>query len=196
VCSLIKYIFTFKFIRLLSYIFAKKLQIFLQQNHKYRYAYYDALQEIIGSTIKVFLLLGVSYLFNVVSQMIVVTLSFAILRVFSGGFHLNSYTKCTWISLIVLMTFALLSKYIIFDTIVSIIIFFIILIIITKYAPVEHKNRPLRNREKIKFKTIAILILVGLYFIYNITNWNMIVFGVLLAGIICLPIINKLGQRI
>lgn len=135
-------------------------------------------------------------LFKILPQLIITTLSFTILRIWVGGLHFNSYSKCSYISLVSFLILGLLSKYIYLNQIISIVIFSFALIIIVIYAPVEHKNRLLKNSNKIKYKLIALFILIVLFIthviISNIIISNSIIYGVLLSGIIATPIINKL----
>jgi len=75
-------------------------------------------------------------------------------------------------------------------------IFLSVLFLILIYAPIEHPNHPIKENKKIKFKIIALFVLTILTIIHMFTNntiiSNSIVYGILLSGIIMLPIINKL----
>ena len=203
----IRYIFTFRYIRIISYILAKYLHNKIKECHnkepnmgkcaKYnRYTYYYGFQIIIGGINKFILLIISGLLLNILPQLLLTTLSFVPLRLFSGGLHLNNYTKCLYFSLLTFIVFGLLSKYIILNQFITMLIFIFVFILILIYAPVEHPNRPLNNNEKIRFKYIALLILTGLYLTTSLTNniiiTNSITYGILLAGLITLPVINKL----
>jgi len=190
------YLITFRYIKLFSYCSAKHIQTERKESHKYRYKYYYSLQFIYG-TINQFLLISVTgLLLNILPQIIITTISFISLRLFSGGLHFDNYKICTYFTLLTFTVFGLLAKYIILNHIIITIIYLFIYFIIFIYAPVEHPNRPLNNNEKTRFKYIALLILTGLYLTTNLTNniiiANSITYGILLAGIITLPFINKL----
>jgi len=195
----LKYILTLRYIKLLSYLSAKYLQQSRQESHKYRYTYYYGFQIIYGAINKFILLVTLGFLFNILPQILLVTISFVSLRVWSGGLHFNSYTKCAYISLLSFTIVGLLAKYIYLNQIITAIIFLLIYLIIFKWVPVEHPNRPLTNNEKLKFKTIALLILTILYIINlltdNIIIKNSIVYGVILSGIITIPIISNLDKN-
>ena len=158
--------------------------------------YYYGFQIIIGAINKGILLILLGLLFEILPQLILVTISFAVLRIWIGGLHFNSYSKCSFASLISFLIIGLLDKYIYFNEIINIIIFIFALIIIIFYAPVEHKNRLLKSKDKIKFKLIALFILIVLFIIHilinNVIISNSIVYGVLLSGIIAIPIISKI----
>lgn len=187
----LKYLITFKFIKILSYISARSLQLKLNESHKNKYLYYYGFQIFYGSINKGLLLILVGLVLHILPQILVVTLSFASLRVFVGGLHFNSYTKCSWISLLTLVTLGLLSKYMPYNNYINICIFSTLFVIAVTYAPVEHKNRPLNEKEKIKFKHISLFIGVLLYSIQllvcNNNISNSIMYGVLLASVIALP---------
>jgi len=207
----IRYILTFRYIRLISYWSAKYLHNKMKEYHKKehdtdkyikynRYTYYYGFQIIYGGINKFLLLIILGILLNILPQFLITTISFVLLRIFSGGLHFNSYPKCSYISLLSFTIIALLAKYICLNQLASLLIFIFVFIIILKYAPVEHPNRPLTSVEKRKFKIIALYLLSTLYFAHmftyyamvNITISNSIIYGILLAGLIATPIINKL----
>ena len=190
-----KYIITLRYIKLLSYYSAKHLQKTRLESHKHRYTYYYGFQVIYGMINKGLLLILLGLLFNILPQLLIVTASFVSLRIWIGGFHLDSYTKCSYFSLISFSIMALLAKYISLNEVANILIYIFVLAIILLYAPVENSNRPLKNNEKIKFKIISFCVLIVLFLINLLTNNtiinNSIPYGVLLSGIIALPIMNK-----
>jgi len=193
--KLLKYLITFKFIKILSYNSARFLQLKLNESHKQKYLYYYGFQILYGAINKGLLLLLVGLLFHILPKILVVALSFMSLRLFIGGLHFDSYTKCAWVSLLTLVLTSLISANTTYNPIINFLVFSTLLVIAIKYAPVEHKNRILTDREKIKFKYIAmgltiILFILQLVIKNEIIN-NSIMYGVLLAGLIALPIYNK-----
>ena len=158
--------------------------------------YYYGLQIIIGGINKFLLLIIPGLLLNILPQLLLVTFSFASLRIWTGGLHYDSYTKCSYISLLSFTITALLAKYIILNQFISMLIFLSVLFLILIYAPIEHPNRPIKEKEKIKFKIIALFVLSTLTIIHMFTNniiiSNSIVYGILLSGLISTPFVNKL----
>jgi len=202
-----QYILTFRYVKLISYILSKYLHSKIQKYHnkgydmgkciKYnRCTYYYGFQIIIGGINKFLILIIPGLLLNILPQLLLTTLSFASLRFWTGGLHLDSYTKCSYISLLSFTLTALLSKYIILNQFISMLIFLSVLFLILIYAPVEHPNRPIKEKEKIKFKIIALFVLTILTIIYMFTNnviiCNSIIYGILLVGLISTPFVNKL----
>ena len=204
----IKYLLTFRYIKLISYISARYLHNKMKEYHKKehdtdkpkkiynRYTYYYGFQIIIGGINKFLLLITLGILLNILPYLILTTLSFISLRIWTGGLHLDSYSKCTYVSLLSFTLIALLAKYIILGQFINISIFLIIYFLILIYAPISHPNRPIKEKQKIKFKLIALFSLSILTIIHSFTNSiiisNSIIYGILLAGLIMLPIVNKL----
>lgn len=195
------YLISLRYVKVFSYNSARALKNKLNQSHKEKYVFYYGFQILYGAINKFLLLITAGLLLHVLPQILIATLSFMLLRVFIGGLHYDSYTKCAWVSLTCLVTAGLLAKYIPYNYIVNNIIFATLLCIILKYAPVEHKNRPLTENKKIRFKYIALILLIVVYSIqqiignyYQIMN-NCIMYGVLLSGIIALPAVNSVEKR-
>jgi len=219
----IKYLITFRYIKLLSYIFAKLLYNHIPvfpsidskiipknildlfkslheqsklKPYKLKYVYYYGFQIIIGGINKFILLIISGLLLNIFPQLLLITISFSSLRIWTGGLHLDSYTKCTYVSLLSFTLTALLSKYIYINQFISMLIFLFVYLLILIYAPIEHKNKPIKENKKIRFKIIALFVLTILViinmFTYNIIISNSIIYGILLTGVIMLPIVNKL----
>lgn len=163
--------------------------------HDYKNMFYYGFNIIIGAINKGLLLITAGLLFHALPQILVATLAFCLLRGFVGGLHFDSYTKCAWISLLCLVAIGLLAKYIPYNHIINSCVFVYLLVIAFLYAPVEHKNRPLTDKKKIIFKYVSIVIIFALYSAQAIVNndniSNCIMYGVLLSGIIALPIFKK-----
>ena len=186
--------------KLSSYISEKYIQ-FKQKEKKpkkiyNRYTYYYGFQIIIGGINKFLLLIIPGLLLNILPQLLLTTISFASLRVWTGGLHLDSYTKCSYISLLSFTLIALLAKYIILNQFITMLIFLSVLFLILIYAPIEHKNKPIKENKKIRFKIIALFVLSTLTIIHIFTHntiiSNSIIYGVLLVGLISTPFANKL----
>lgn len=192
----INYIFTLRYIKLLSYWSAKYLQQSRQESHKHRYTYYYGFQIIYGAINKGLLLILLGLSLGILPQLLIATLSFSMVRVWAGGLHFDSYTKCAYVSLLSFSVVGLLSKYIHLNITTITLIFLFALFIFLMYAPIEHPNRPIKENERMKFKIIAISILIILFVVtLNINNFtisNSIPYGILLSGLIATPIFSKI----
>jgi len=198
--KVLKYLYSFKYTKLASYNSARYLQLKLNQSHKNKYLYYYGFQILYGSINKGLLLILAGLALGILYQILIASLAFMLLRVFVGGLHFDSYTKCAWVSLGSLVTIGLLSAYIPYNFIINLIVFATLLCIIIHYAPIENKNRLLLDNEKIKFKYISIAMLLILFIVQFFSNSiiikNSIMYGVLLSGIIATPFINGLSNNI
>ncbi len=104
---------------------------------------------------------------------VVFLLSFIILRLFTGGFHCNTYFKCN-LSLVV--TFAVvvflkgLYKFVPFQEIFLGVMMVLSLLITMFFSPVSHPNKEISKRDRIKFRLIALGILlvhIAIIFVFS-----------------------------
>lgn len=146
------YLYTLKFVKLLSYWSARGLTNKLNQSSKNKYLYYYGFQIFYGAIIKGLLLLLAGFILGILPQILIATLSFCLLRGYIGGLHFDSYTKCAWISLLSLTTIGLLSKYVPYNSLINLCVFMTLLVIIFKYAPVPNKNRPFIDNDDGTYK--------------------------------------------
>lgn len=100
--------------------------------------------------------------FGMVKESILLILPFAIIRKFSGGFHLKSSNKCMVISTILLALFLQLislvchhSLYIAVD-----ILLVVSAISLCVFSPIDSEERQLSEREKLDFHRITIVIVL------------------------------------
>ena len=104
----------------------------------------------------------VSVWLYMISDFIVFTGVFMLLRTYSGGLHLNSYLECFICSIAVQSIILLIDSH---DRIALLIASGIILIstaLILKNAPVENVNRKLDTDEKRHCKNVTMKVLVGI----------------------------------
>jgi len=118
----------------------------------------------------VFLITVFGVLFSSLPIILIIALTVAVLRKFSGGAHATSPNRCAVISVIVFGTLSLIIKYgAIYPSILSIILYQIISFIFTyiilyKYCPVDTPNKPIRKQElRKKFRKTSFIILFLLF---------------------------------
>lgn len=155
-------------------------------NYSYKFIY--------GFITKGFLLLFISYILNITKETLVVAGAFGIIRIFSGGLHFKSYVKCTIISITTIILLGLFSKYTTINICINTISFLLTGVCILKFAPVENSNRKYKSYERKKFKSIALINLVLLLVLNMFICNTSVVFGIILAGIITLPVVNRNTQ--
>lgn len=105
-------------------------------------------------------------------------------RVFSGGYHANTYLKCNLITLMSAIFSVNSSKLLIisFSTweilYLLILTFVLLLLTIIIFCPVENKNKPIQREDRIKFKLISIAVIVILsvvcFIFFNIYGFEQV----------------------
>lgn len=180
-----KYIFDLRYVKLISYKFAKAVQEAENKNHKHRYAYYYGFQFILGIINEILMLLTVSLLFGATKYTMLVALVFASIRVWSGGFHFNDYTLCAYISTLIIVIGGVLGKFLHYSFPIALLIFTFVLYMFIRFAP---NSKTIKEIQKKKiYKTISITMLI-IWFIISLMIQSMsVIIGMLITGIILLP---------
>lgn len=131
--------------------------------------------------VSVVLVLIFGYLFNVVIEALIISITASILRKYSGGVHASSTNTCTFLGTVVCVGFGIIVK-LLLAPLINIHIFIIMEVLvftwsfymISKLAPVDSPNKPIKREEKRKRMRKGSLTLLGVYFL--ITLINMIVY--------------------
>ena len=95
---------------------------------------------------------------------------FIILRSFTGGFHANTFIKCTIITLLTYGIVLLLSCFITIPLPVYFAFTLIELVLISIFAPIENINKPIKGKKRIRHKVTSIVLLIlfaGIGFLLN-----------------------------
>jgi len=194
-----------RFVQKWSYACAKQLAAGLNENHQKRAVYYYGFYIIIGALVKGFFLLSAASVFRVLIPTIVVTFTFASLRVFAGGYHMTTYGRCLFASMGLFIASALIAKHthefwsIHMIAVLIAMIFIIGCFILLKYAPKDTPNKPITEPEKIKmYKTLSltylfvwgILSALLLYF-----NYKMVILCMSFAIILELFSVTPIGCK-
>lgn len=127
-------------------------------------------------------------------------ISFAVLRIYAGGYHANSYTKCNILFAvccgICLVLYKAFGKQI--TTLWCVLIFFGNELLIGKFAPIVHVHKQLDERRKCKCKRRG-MIVIGIEFIatcfscaLDYTPGKILIFAVLLVDVL---IFTEEGKR-
>lgn len=114
---------------------------------------------------------------------------FVTVRIFTGGYHANSYIKCKIVYVSILICVITLSDFQ-FDifTLIFIALFFVVIVFLT--APAENENKSLSNDEKRKYSVISRIISLCwsafalLFFSYNSTLTVTIISTELFIGLL------------
>ena len=145
---------------------------------------------------KMVIIFSVAYLLDIVKEMMLLLITYNIIRSQSFGIHASKSIYCLISSLIMFIGGALLCKYCVlpFELMVSLAVICNICLLL--YAPADTHKRPLVNSKKRKrFKFISFTfgiiytILIIVFRDYAITNY--LLFGMIEAIIMILPITYK-----
>jgi len=183
-----------RFVQKWSYSCARHVAAVLNENHNKRAVYYYGFYIIFGSLVKGTILISLSLLLGVVVPALLTVLVLGSLRMFAGGFHFDTYGKCLFVTLVLVISAALISKYtysywsITAIAIFLILIFVVSLFMLIKYAPKDTPTKPITEPEAIKkYKRLSIAylsILLVISVVLAIFNLKMYViaigFGILL----------------
>lgn len=130
------------------------------------------LEVITGAILKFTVLLATFYTLGVFYQSFFAMYSFGFLRMASGGYHCNTYSKCLIVSLFAFSIIGLVCNTFVIANTYYYAIATIILIITVYKAPVDPFQRPINSKRKYIIKTISALILMLLIALPVALNLN------------------------
>lgn len=149
------------------------------------------------SITKMIVILGISIIFNLLKETLLVILFSNGLRTFAYGIHAKKSWHCHISSITVFVILPFIFKSIYFSVLQKIIISIVCLISFALFAPADTHKRPLINknhRKKLKIKTLLIsLTYVLIIFVSsNVLVNNMIILSMIVECFAINPIIYKL----
>lgn len=139
---------------------------------------------LIHTTIAIIMTIIVGIIFNILPEIIIVSIVAALLKRYSGGVHSSTPNRCIASGLILSLIISFLGRSIAINFnalnlfILEIVILSTSFYIIYKKCPVGSKNKPLKKeatRRKLRIKalkliTLYFIIIIGLYIFYVIKN--------------------------
>ena len=131
-----------------------------QTKEIYQYAFFV----ILGNLYFFLLCIVAGIIFGIIREMMIFSVSFALIRQFAGGFHANKEWKCDIISALIVLSNAVVLKYgqILLKDHVILTIFFCCSVLIAILSPVDSLEKPLTQKEKRSFKrTSSIFVLIA-----------------------------------
>lgn len=185
-----------RFIQKWSYSCAWYLARTLNENHEKRGVYYYGFQIVIGSIVKGVALILLSLLAGAFAETMAVMLFFVYLRVYAGGYHMETYGKCMVTSLVIFLLSGVFVRYTLqywntpYIFILSTATFLAGIYILVRWAPADTPNKPIKKPERIrKLKTISLAQLC-VWWLATVILLNFRLNMLALAG--CLGILNAL----
>lgn len=163
----------------------------------YRYGF----EMLIYFIVNVSIALAIGAFFDRVIQTIIFLCCYCTIRQFSGGYHARNYTECTltFVFICILTNLFEMNMDIEKYTYLLIPIFILSIFIIWKIAPLEHRNNPLSEDEKKRYKKvvtkltsfIGIILIISL--VFNIFE-EYIIYS--LFAIVWISILLLIGTKI
>lgn len=122
------------------------------------------LQIFLGTSIKTLSILCFAYFLNIFKTTLSVSISFVVFRRIIGGSHVDTYSKCYFLSVLLMLLSGAAGKIINLETthisIVILLIYVLAVIATIMWIPAGTEKKMIRNRttrKKIKIKTICLL---------------------------------------
>lgn len=130
---------------------------------------------LIGGLIKLIFFILVPLLFGVFKQFLAAYISFALVRLPSGGVHCSAFYRCLTISLTTYMTIAFLARYLANSDIKPLGVLWIVSVIaflsLVRLAPVDVKEKPIRcTRRRKRLKLLSCISVIVLLTV--VSYWN------------------------
>lgn len=149
----------------LAQVLGKKLSFNKDQVDVMRYGF----EVIIGTFIKITILLSVAYMLELFSYILVILVTSGIYRLLSGGVHCTSYNRCLIFGIILYFSLAMVAKTLpvlprpyMLLLLLGLTVFSILISL--KYAPAETENKPISQSENNKLKKLTIA-WIGCWFV-------------------------------
>lgn len=122
------------------------------------------LQVFLGTSLKTLSILIFAYFLNIFKTSLIVSISFVVFRRIIGGSHLDTYSKCYFSSVFLMLSLGGLGKLISLEainiSILIILIYLLALVATILWIPAGTEKKMIKNkntRKKIKIKTIILL---------------------------------------
>lgn len=146
---------------------------------------------------KSIVILTSAFILGIFKEVIIFTLSYSLIRLFSFGLHATKSWICLVSSLIIFITIPFICKYLTINIYLKSIINCISIIMIFKNAPADTYKRPIVNkkrRERYKFLSTIIAILMATVSIITKMNFlsNCLLFATIVQNFMISPYIYKL----
>lgn len=192
----------------------KEFKINTIYSGKFQHKYCD-IQASLGDLLKAIIVFGIGFLLQIPRECLIILITFGLLRYLSGGYHAETFNKCFYQTLsmyvIGLISCKILSIHFLVDNNIISIIFGVILIIITIFAPKfsEEVSSSINKR----YKIFSIIFIIFIYCLYRYNtevcniiksikthNWTITALytGLVLQTLTLLPKLNSLlrgGKR-
>ena len=132
--------------------------------------YVYGIELLVSFLISAGIILTIGLIAGKIFETLIFLLVFIVLRSFTGGFHANTFIKCTIITLSTYGLVLALSCFVVIPFPIYIALFLLELVVISIFAPIENPNKPIKEGRRIRHKITSIVLLIlftGLGIILN-----------------------------
>lgn len=155
------------------------------------------LESLYVSITKIIVIFIISYFINTVSDLLLLFLTFGILRITGFGVHAKKSIHCWFTSIPLFVIVPYIIKNIYINDYLITLLSIISILLLAIYAPADTEKRPLINSKKrIVYKVLTIIISIIYYIIIIHSQKNyinkLLFFSILIESILVLPITYKL----
>lgn len=155
------------------------------------------LESLYVSITKIIVIFIISYFINTASDLLLLFLTFGILRITGFGVHAKKSIHCWFTSIPLFVIVPYIIKNIYINDCLITLLSVISIILLAIYAPADTEKRPLINSKKrIVYKVLTIIISIIYYIIIIHSQKNyinkLLFFSILIESILVLPITYKL----
>lgn len=138
-----------------AYFFVEKQVVKKEDEEVYAYG----MELLYSSILNIALAVIIAIITNTVYPTAAFLTAFIVMRQYIGGYHAKTHLGCMSILAAVLCCFAVLSRYIPIECeiLISMPAIGLSMFLILKFAPVEHPNKPLTDKEKSRLRKSGII---------------------------------------
>lgn len=191
----------------LANYFGKELELDEDKTDILRYGF----EVIIGESIKIIVIFSIAFLLGFAPYVLVSFLTVGIYRLFSGGYHSETYGRCFINSMVLFLGMGKLTQLLIpyFNPPVPLLLGFIVITFVWslwiafKWAPAETLNKPLSSSEKVKQKKFSLIWVLFWFAVtgylslgYPLEKTGFIILGSLIAHILQTFSVTPLGFKV
>lgn len=155
---------------------------------------------IISSLTNIITVLLVGILINRFFQTLAFLFVFILLRSFSGGYHANTYVKCSIVTFSTYALVLLVSNFLIVPKMVYLALLLIGFVILCIFAPIKNPNKELTVMKARIFKVLSasiftLLVTAGMFLKESLTSISNVIFFTLVSVLLLLFVKNKRERR-
>lgn len=184
----------------LSLVISENMNLYLDKKDINKIKMQYGVEILLLNISKLFIILLISLILGLLLETLIVIISFNLARLKAFGVHANNSLNCFLVSILLFIPGVYFINTIKVNNIMIAILFMVLIIIITLYAPADTKKRPIigkNKRYKLKMQALAIMIILMIVTL-SIPYKNikiLIAFGAFIEAATVLPITYRILKK-